>query len=830
MKIIYRSLLVIFLLFILVCGGCFAYIYFNQAAVKNFFLNKINDQLASEVTIKDVDLVFFKQFPEASLELRTVKVSDPLKPKKTLLKAELIFIGFNIWDLITHNYRIRKLAIDNADLDLQRELAGKFNLTIFKTDSAVKNENMFLQLDEVKITRTRINYTDRHSNQFASGDIEHAVLSGSLIHTISELHCSANLLLHKFKNDQLSFNQDKKVQLELNTIYDDQDHSFLFYPSKIKLENLKLELSGKIQNNTDHILTDISFKSKQVSISELLSLFPVKPDFINKYTSEGEVFFNGSFKGIISAKSNAMLQMDFGISDGSLENRSNKFKLYGIHCKGKLSNGEKRNAITSFLEIKGISLKMNKGEISGNLSLRDFSNPMIDADLKGDVLLEELLQFIQVKQIKEGKGNIHFDLKLKGNAKELASEKIGTKTEISGKIGFDLQNIKGQNAGNEIKSASGSMELNQKEVQIQSLEIKTKASDISLKGKIGNLIPFILEDHQKLSAELLANSDFIDLENFILPAGSESKDEKPFQMPENVLVNVKMNGRKIVLHQFIATNSSFSMIWKDKTISFASITFQAMNGTVSGNGTIENTNDGRFLISSQLALKNLNLNELFRQCNNFGQLHITNKHVYGTLNATVDMVSVWDSKGECDFNKLYAFSDIGISNGELIGYKPLEHLSKYAKVEDLRYLKFSELKNNIEIKNRVITIPTMEMRNNALNLSVYGTHSFDNIVDYKIKIKLSEILWKKRKQKINEFNEEPDDPNHGLYLYLTMKGPADDPTFTYDKFSVKNKVKQEIKDEKQNIKEILKKELGIKKDSTIHEKMNNSEELEFEKD
>jgi len=43
-------------------------------------------------------------------------------------------------------------------------------------------------------------------------------------------------------------------------------------------------------------------------------------------------------------------------------------------------------------------------------------------------------------------------------------------------------------------------------------------------------------------------------------------------------------------------------------------------------------------------------------------------------------------------------------------------------------------------------------------------------------------------------------------------------------------MKQDIKIEKQNIKDILKKELGIGKDSTIKEKKTDNNELEFEKD
>jgi hypothetical protein len=48
----------------------------------------------------------------------------------------------------------------------------------------------------------------------------------------------------------------------------------------------------------------------------------------------------------------------------------------------------------------------------------------------------------------------------------------------------------------------------------------------------------------------------------------------------------------------------------------------------------------------------------------------------------------------------------------------------------------------------------MDIHNNALNLNLSGTHTFDNVLDYKIKLSLSELLSKKRKSQNNEFGEE----------------------------------------------------------------------------
>jgi hypothetical protein len=113
-----------------------------------------------------------------------------------------------------------------------------------------------------------------------------------------------------------------------------------------------------------------------------------------------------------------------------------------------------------------------------------------------------------------------------------------------------------------------------------------------------------------------------------------------------------------------------------------------------------------------------------------------------------------------------------------------------------------------------------------------GTHTFDNVLDYRLKITLSDLLNKKRKVQTNEFGEEAEKPGQ-INLFLRIKGPADHLKFSYDHKAVKEKIRQELQKEGTDLKEILKKEFGFKKDSSTKEKKQTNDkqdELEFEQD
>jgi hypothetical protein len=148
----------------------------------------------------------------------------------------------------------------------------------------------------------------------------------------------------------------------------------------------------------------------------------------------------------------------------------------------------------------------------------------------------------------------------------------------------------------------------------------------------------------------------------------------------------------------------------------------------------------------------------------------------------------------------------------------------------LNNIRFSTLKNEINIADRKIYIPSMEVKSSALNLTVSGIHDFDNMVDYKLKMLLSDVLGKKVKQQHTEFGDIEDDGLGHSQLFLAMKGPADNPSFSYDRKSVGDKIRNDLRADQQNVKQMLKEEFGLfRKDTThVEAKKKKKEELQVD--
>ncbi|HIO73621.1 MAG TPA: hypothetical protein EYN38_11010 [Flavobacteriales bacterium] len=256
---------------------------------------------------------------------------------------------------------------------------------------------------------------------------------------------------------------------------------------------------------------------------------------------------------------------------------------------------------------------------------------------------------------------------------------------------------------------------------------------------------------------------------------------------------------------------------KNKKLIAKELAFEAMGGSVSALGVIDGTSNSSILITCDADIIGIDITKLFYQFENFGQSTITDRNLKGRADVTVQLASVWDLELKPDMDKIYAKADITISRGELLDFKPMMALSEHIEVSELKHVRFSTLQNEIEIKNRNIYIPRMEIKSTALNVTASGIHGFDNHIDYKIRVYLPELLAKKSKKKKrnNEFGVIEDD-GLGLWLFLSMTGTADDPIVKYDRKEAIKKIGEDLKEEKKTLKKILNEEFGwFKKDTTL---------------
>ena len=816
--------------FLLLTFGLIVYLLANKDQIKKYALDQLNAQLDAKISINNIDITLFKQFPKVSLDMHLVRITDPTQPEKYLLQAEHVYIGFDFYDIIRKQYSIKLIAIDSAQLNLYTNLEGKSNFNIFKQDTSTATDQSFLfSLKEVTLNQVNVVYINKSNKQHFDLRLQNMLLSGDFSNTGESINCKGLVYARMVKSDHFVFAKNKLLTLDLMLAINNQTETYSFTKGFIDLDMLQLNLEGSITNKPKSVLFDVKVGARKLDIPAMLSLLPGSVNIPTDLQSEGELYFNGMIKGEASETNSPEISLTFGVKNGKLK-KGDGLSINQIKFSGEFGNGAAHNARHSFVKLNDLQFNINEGKVNGNLVIADFTNPEMKLHLAGNARAQDIIAFVKNGAVKRAQGNVKFDIDFEGFLAHVNSTNW-LKNKASGTIDLDLSNVEFDNDKNRTETFKALFTVNGKDVEINRLDAKINQSDVKVTGVLHNLIPFLLINGERLDAQINYQSNYLDINNFAM-LGKASNDtiQTGFSLPDNITISANVGAGKLMYNLFTAQNVSAKVLWRGKVISLQDFTAQTMEGDIKLDGQIENAPDGRFLITASSHLKGINITRLFKECNDFGQQEITQKNLNGKLSGEVNFVGVWSSNFTCDLNKLYVLSKIKVSNGELVNYEPLNTLGKYIDVNDLRNLKFADLDNTIEIKNKTIFIPQFDVKNNALNITLSGSHSFDNVVDYRMKIKLSELLKNKRKKLSNEFNEEEATADRGVNLYMRMKGPIDNISITYDKLGTKQKITQELKQEKQNIKELLKKELGIddNKKSDIKEKQKDDGELEFE--
>ena len=169
------------------------------------------------------------------------------------------------------------------------------------------------------------------------------------------------------------------------------------------------------------------------------------------------------------------------------------------------------------------------------------------------------------------------------------------------------------------------------------------------------------------------------------------------------------------------------------------------------------------------------------------------------------MVDVyWDEKGAFLYDKLYALADVTIKQGELIDFEMMENFSAFLKMDDLKHIKFTNTRNQLEIKNSTLVIPAMFIQNNAMNLTLAGHHTFDHKIDYKIKVNALQAMFSKFRKKNPDKKPRKAKRKGWFNTYVNVFGTVDDFDFKISKKLVKKALEEDLNREFEDIQNNIK--------------------------
>jgi uncharacterized protein involved in outer membrane biogenesis len=739
-----------------------------------------------------------------------------------LLQAESIDFTFSMLGLLSEDYSIRKAKLKNAKLQMLRTADGLENYDIFKSaDSTSSNEKFSFNLNAVEIDNSEFYLNDRSVDLILATRMESCVFSGAFSTDTFEMTAKGDVFVYDLNTDNQSWVKDKSLKIDLNASIDRKSDSYTFSKCQVELAKLKFLFDG-VYTNSEIPYLDFSASGKDLDIRALLSLMPPGYEkYAERYESEGKITAALRLKGKIGNKVRPALRIDFATEQLSVENTQENIALERVNCKGRYEN--RKGGYLKFDLFEGV---LNKGSLRGKGELNDFEHPRFDFDMNASLNLSDLQRFMELKPIHQLRGDAAIQLRMRANSSEVENFAQGGYRSMQANGNIRLNNAAFRIEGDTLPYSdfNGVFEFDGNNVRVSELRGKMGSSDFKLFGNLSNLFGWLFGNQESIGIEAEVASNSIRLDELFSRKAKQSAQSESyaFHISPRLKLNVKARVAALHFQRFKASDITGHVRVADATLFADHLAFRTMNGKVQMDGSVKPASNESLLIQCAADLKQVDIKQLFYECENFGQTVLQDKNLRGILDATIQLNAVADKGLNIDPSRVVAKSDLIINRGELIAFEPLEPLSKYIALDELRHVKFSQLKNTVEIRNEKIYIPTMDIQSTALSLSASGIHSFDNEIEYHIKLLLSDLLARKAKRarkEVEEFGEVEDDGSGKTSLFIAMKGNLENPSIVFDGKGAREKIKTDIAREKQSMKQLLHEEFGLFKRDTTRSKV-----------
>jgi hypothetical protein len=816
MKKIYKILLISSLILFLLGTTVFLLVLTYQDELKEIAKKEINEQFTSRVEIEKIQISAFRRFPHISLILKDISIyEDSQFGDSILAHINRIYLYMNPFTFLKKDYVIDKIEINRAEA-WPKQANNKSNYLVF-AEQKKSTKNYSLDLKKIKLKEIDLHYLHLEEGIIIHSFVENIDLNGLFTFSTYTLEADATSLLNQLCIGGKNYLEQNQLDFHLTLQVNNETNKYELLTSSIFLDEIELQAQGSIQKNdsSGYALSIVTHANK-IELDKLTLFIPDSLDFpIDNYQVKGRLQLDVEISGKLSKHEFPHIQSDFSIPEASIENKNSKTSIHSLQVEGRFSNGDSNNASTSYLHLKKCKAYLEDKALFANLKISNFTHAYIDGEIQANADLNTLLSFYPISLADDASGEVFIRVKMNSPLSSLITDLRGLEKLDSH---VELKNVSIRADSNRFQIDNLSAELNQKKQLTEITDAKGRFKDIDfeLSGQLQHLFSYLDDASlEVLKGKLKITCSAFKLDDLL----SESEGENDsFHLPPNMNVKVDILCNGLIYESFITERIRGWFSIEDQAIMIDRLNFDLAEGLVSAKGMITENKDADFEVDASMRINKVDLNAAFILFDNFKQDYITNEHLEGIVSGHVQLSSVWNQHFETDLDRLFVLSEINVNKGHLNNFDPIINLMGFVKMKKMRNIEFDQIENSILIKDRVITIPYMDIRNSAFTMSLSGTHSFDEEIDYHMKINLSELFFKRQKQLKQDFDKAVDDEKGGLNMYVHMFGKSDEIHYRMDTKVVTKKAGTELKKEKEEFFDLFR-----KKKKTIKE-----EEFEFE--
>lgn len=385
--------------------------------IEQITLKEIKAKITSDVSFAHLDISIWRNFPDLTILLDDVIITDKETKKDTLIKGKEVIAVIDALEYLRDSHiNIIKLQFNKPVINAWVSEAGQTNFLILKSDTATTADSSSLSVHvrDIEINKAYVSYIDYQNNSMFELDDFSFKGKGEIGPETFDMDARMTIANSSLKLEGKNYFRDKKIGINTLLTVNSKQNKYTLKESEIIMNSLSVAAKGEIELNKDRVRVDLNFSSPKSELKDILSLASFFRKDMAGIETEGQVKLEGFAKGYYVPGTDTIpnLRASLEVSDGSFKVDTIPDAVKNIHLDLAILNT--RGLIDSTqIKLDTLYCQLKEHIIQGHAHIHGLKNTEIDASLKGSIHIDEVLRVYPVKGI-DANGEITFDVKIEG--------------------------------------------------------------------------------------------------------------------------------------------------------------------------------------------------------------------------------------------------------------------------------------------------------------------------------------------------------------------------------------------------------------------------------
>lgn len=747
-----KKFLVGFLVFfVILIASAVAVPYFFKDKIIAKAKEEISKQLNAKVDFSYIDLSLLKNirnFPNIALGIDDLTITG-IAPFEgdTLLNIGSANASLDLMSVIKgEQYKIEAISLEDASLNAIVNKEGIANWNILKPSTDTATSKPFaLALNKLALDNINLYYDDlKGSTSLKIVNLNHKG-KGDFASEILDYTSSTAIEKLSFSQGLITYLKEATLNLESSVNIDQTQHKYTFKENKLILNRLGLLLNGFIQiPDSTKAVMDISFNADKTDFKSLLSLIPAvySKDF-KDIVASGILKLDGMAKGTLQGDAYPAFALNLKVDNGKFQYPKLPTAVTDVFIDAHINNPG-GNLDKTLINVPDLRLKLANEPIVAKLKVATpISDPNVDLSAKGKINLADVQKFYPLEGVQKLTGNAHVDLTVKAKKSDVDAKRYQN-VQAAGNISANGIEYASKEVPKPVSVSNLLLNFTPQYVDVPQCVAKIGNSDFDIKGKLENVIGYVLSKDAVITGNVNIVSNKIDANEF-LPDSSSASKSKAQQAKEVVRIpkNIDFTGiatvGELVYDKLNIKNLNGKINLKDEQLNLNNLTANLLGGSATVSGFYNTQTD---IPSGNLTynIQNFDVQEVYKFVGTMQKAAPIMKYVNGSFGSNMNMQMAILPDLSPDMKTLNGTAGFKMPLANIKGVPAMQKIVEQTKLKQLENLRIENLDIKTTVANGRILVAPFETKVNNLKMVVSGSQGIaDQSMDYTVAI---DVPWK----------------------------------------------------------------------------------------